>query len=72
MSFREELRRVLPPDASPTLAEYQLVAEFQQEVSWRQEHERYCQWYSEVAERNREELLKLRGDINLFGWFSRR
>lgn len=48
-----------------------LTRQFYQEVSDRQEFERYCQWYYETAERHQKELEKMRGDINFFAWFGR-
>lgn len=53
------------------LQAYQFTAEFYREVQYREDFERHCQWYDETAERHRQELEKMRGDINIFGWFSR-
>ena len=35
----------------------------------REEFEAYCQWYDDTAEFHRQELEKMRGDLNLFAWF---
>ncbi|NES82128.1 MAG: hypothetical protein F6K10_12395 [Moorea sp. SIO2B7] len=53
-------------------ATYQLAYDFSQEVEHRQEFEDYCQWYYFTAQSHQEELEKMRGDINIFRWFSRR
>ncbi|GAP93506.1 hypothetical protein NIES2104_00120 [Leptolyngbya sp. NIES-2104] len=59
--------------AEPELFEiYRSTHQFYQEVHSRVEHDRYCEWYAEVSEQNRRELEKMRGDVNLFGWFRRR
>jgi hypothetical protein len=70
----EELRRIIPapPPPADIFATYQLAHEFHQEAQHRQELERYCEWYYLTAERHRNELQRMRGDINLFGWFCRR
>lgn len=72
--MREEFRLIVPapPPAADIFATYQLAFEFHQEVQARQEHERYCEWYWLTAERHQQELQKMQGDINLFGWFCRR
>lgn len=51
------------------LETYKVTQEFYQEVKYREEFEAYCQWYDETAECHRQELEKMRGDINLFSWF---
>jgi hypothetical protein len=53
------------------LETHQVTQEFYQEVKYRQEFEVYCQWYYETAESHRQELQKMRGDLNLFRWFFR-
>lgn len=61
-----------PPQAADVFATHQLAYEFRQEVQYRQEYDRYCEWYRLTAEHNRQELQKMQSDINLFGWFCRR
>jgi len=53
------------------LVAYELTREFHREVESREEFDRYCRWYHATAVQNRQELEKMRGDINLFGWFCR-
>ncbi len=61
-----------PPPPADIFATYQLAHEFHREALYRQEHERYCEWYRATAEGHKQELQKMQGDINLFGWFCRR
>jgi hypothetical protein len=51
---------------------YRTTHQFYDEVQHREALDRYCDWYYSVAEQNRRELEKMRGDINLFGWFARK
>lgn len=57
--------------AAEILQVYQVTAKFYQEVKYREEFEQHCQWYAETAERHQQELQKMRGDLNIFGWFLR-
>lgn len=61
-----------PPPPADIFATHQLAYEFQREVQQRQEFEHYCEWYRQTAERHQQEFQKMQGDINIFGWFSRR
>ena len=61
-----------PPPAADIFATYQLANEFYREAQYRQEYQRYCEWYQLTAEYHRQELQKMRGDLNIFGWFCRR
>ncbi|MBD2183466.1 hypothetical protein [Aerosakkonema funiforme] len=68
----EELRRIipLPPVAGDEIfAAYQATSEFYQEVRYREEFERYCQWYYTTAQRHRQELQKMKREVNILGWF---
>ncbi|NER35504.1 MAG: hypothetical protein F6J93_16180 [Oscillatoria sp. SIO1A7] len=70
----KEISQIIPGtgDASEVLEIYEVSREFYREVEYREEFERYCQWYYETADRHQQELKKMRGDINIFGWFSRK
>jgi hypothetical protein len=70
----EQLRYIIPapPPPADIFATYKLSHEFYREALHRQEHERYCEWYRLTAQSHRQELQKMRDDINLFGWFCRR
>ena len=61
----------LPPSMLEALVAYELTREFYQEVQYREELLEYCQWYQETALKNRVELQRMQGDINLMGWFNR-
>lgn len=67
------LRRIvpIPPPESELFENYQVTDEFYREVQLREEQERYCQWYRQVAEQHRREFEQMQQDINLFGWFCR-
>ncbi len=69
-----ELRWIVPVAPQPELEileTHQVTQEFYQEVTDRREFERYCQWYYAAAQRHQQELVQMRSDINLFGWFLR-
>lgn len=63
------------PTPTPEILElfqaHALSLEFHREVKHRQELQAYGQWYRETAKQNRRELQRMRGDINIFGWFNR-
>ncbi|NEO85915.1 MAG: hypothetical protein F6J87_16925 [Spirulina sp. SIO3F2] len=61
-----------PPPANEVFATHQLAWEFRHEVQQRQAHQDYCDWYAQVARQHQQELVKMQGDWNLFGWFMRR
>jgi hypothetical protein len=69
----QDFRFILP--ASPPVAElfatHHLASEFHREVQSRQEFQAYCEWYSETAQRHQQELISMRGDIKILGWFLR-
>ncbi|HEY9637363.1 MAG TPA: hypothetical protein V6D14_28440 [Coleofasciculaceae cyanobacterium] len=69
----EQFRYIIPAPtpAADIFATYQMAHEFYRESQSRQEHERYCEWYRQTAERHRQEWQKMQGDINLFGLFCR-
>lgn len=60
-----------PGTVSETLQRAKITREFYQEVQYRREFERYCQWYYAVAEQHQQELKKMQGDLNILGWFRR-
>jgi len=67
----QELRQVIPPVQLDLLKTHQLSQEFYLEVQYRQAFEGYCHWYRQTAEGHRKELLKMRQDLNILGWFRR-
>ncbi|MDB9373773.1 hypothetical protein [Nodularia sphaerocarpa] len=52
-------------------ANYHTTQEFYQEVHTRSEFDNYCQWYEITAEQHRQDLEKMRGELNIFQWFRR-
>ena len=72
MKFND-LRWIVPapqPDIE-ILETHQISREFYREVEQREEFNEYFRWYYETAQKNQQELQKMRGDINIFGWFFR-
>ncbi|MBD6615843.1 hypothetical protein FNW02_08375 [Komarekiella sp. 'clone 1'] len=71
----QNLPYILPvpqPQAEETFATHQTTHQFYQEVKTRLEFQSYCEWYYTTAERNRQDLEKMRGELNIFQWFRRR
>ncbi|MGB3639436.1 MAG: hypothetical protein WBA39_17950 [Rivularia sp. (in: cyanobacteria)] len=71
----QELQRIVPSGSSQieeTIAVNQTTQEFYREVEVRSEFNNYCEWYHATAKSNREELEKMRGELNIFQWFRRR
>lgn len=70
-----ELHRIIPapqPEIIEALEASQTTREFYQEVQHRQKFADYCQWYAQTAQENRRDLEKMRGEANIFSWFSRK
>ncbi|MDX2097149.1 MAG: hypothetical protein SFW36_05180 [Leptolyngbyaceae cyanobacterium bins.59] len=59
------------PQELEILQAYIVTHDFYREVKEREAFRQYCQWYRETADRHRQELEKMRGDVNVFGWFCR-
>ena len=71
----QELTHIVPlqqPEVEGNLAAYQATREFYSEVESRLEFQRHCEWYQITAENHRQELEKMRGELNIFQWFRRR
>lgn len=69
-----ELRSIFPeanPPATEIFQVYQTTQEFHQEVQYRENFQKHCQWYYEIAEKHQKELKKMQNDINLLGLFLR-
>ncbi|AFY45971.1 hypothetical protein Nos7524_0044 [Nostoc sp. PCC 7524] len=62
---------VLPPQVEEGFATYQTTKQFYYEVQTRLEFQSYCEWYYLTAEQHRQELKKMRGELNIFRWFRR-
>lgn len=50
---------------------YHTTYQFYREVENRCEFESYCAWYYQTAAQHRQELEKMRGELNIFQWFRR-
>lgn len=59
-------------EVEENLAAYQTTREFHSEVETRLEFQRYCDWYYITAENHRQELARMRGELNIFQWFRRK
>jgi hypothetical protein len=59
-------------EVEPDLSHYQTTYQFYREVETRVEFQVYCAWYSQTAAHHRQELEKMRGELNIFQWFRRR
>jgi hypothetical protein len=61
-----------PPETEETFASYETTHQFYEEVQTRSEFQLYCEWYYKTAEQNRQDLKKMRGELNILQWFRRR
>ncbi|MBO3461694.1 hypothetical protein G7B40_039520 [Aetokthonos hydrillicola Thurmond2011] len=60
------------PPSEETFAVYQTTHQFYQEIRVRDEFKQYCEWYHTTAQSNRQDLERMRGELNIFAWFRRR
>ncbi|MEH2056945.1 MAG: hypothetical protein V7K97_12460 [Nostoc sp.] len=60
------------PQVEEAFGSYQTTHQFYHEVRSRSEFKRYCEWYNTTAEQHRQELKRMRGELNIFQWFRRR
>lgn len=67
----EQLRPLPPPSQHEIFEAHFLSHRFHREVQQREAFAAYCQWYRQTAERHRQELMRMRGDVNLLSWFRR-
>ncbi|MDY6896762.1 MAG: hypothetical protein SWZ49_01610 [Cyanobacteriota bacterium] len=70
----QELQRIVPSDTSQieeTIAVNETSRQFYRELEVRSEFNSYCEWYYDTVKTNREELEKMRGELNIFQWFRR-
>ncbi len=69
----EELQQIIPAPLSPiipeTFAAISSTREFYQEVKFRDDRKIYCAWYHTTAQKHRQELEQMRGELNILGWF---
>ncbi|MBW4624209.1 MAG: hypothetical protein KME49_01510 [Brasilonema octagenarum HA4186-MV1] len=68
----QELSQIIPSPQSEvedTFSAYQTTHQFYTEVQTRSEFKQYCERYYITAERNRQDLEKMRGELNIMRWF---
>ena len=68
----KEFQRIVPapqPEMMEILEACHVTREFYQELQYREEFERYCDWYYLTAKQHQQELEEMREDLNIFGWF---
>lgn len=68
----QELSHIIPspqPEVEDTFSAYQTTHQFYTEVQARSELKKYCDWYYTTAESNRQDLEKMRGELNIMQWF---
>ncbi|QIR39922.1 hypothetical protein HCG51_26570 [Tolypothrix sp. PCC 7910] len=60
-----------PSEVDETFGAYQTTHQFYHEVRERSEFRRHCDWYYTTAMQHRQELERMRGELNIFRWFRR-
>lgn len=73
--MNQDFREIIPNPGQAVdeiFTVHQTTQEFYREVEYREELDRYCQWYYATAEANRQEFIKMRGELNIFSWFIRK
>ena len=69
----EELQQIIPAPNSPivqeTFAAIATTSQFYREVKSRDAMNVYCAWYNTTAEKHRQELKQMRGELNILRWF---
>ncbi len=58
-------------EVAPGFTNYQITYQFYQEVHTRLELQRHREWYYATAEQHRQDLKKMRGELNILQWFRR-
>ena len=70
----ENLPYIVPSpqcEVDADFSHYHTTYQFYAEVETRSEFESYCAWYYQTAAQHRQELEKMRGELNIFQWFRR-
>ncbi|MBW4634552.1 MAG: hypothetical protein KME30_22375 [Iphinoe sp. HA4291-MV1] len=71
----QELSHIIPlpqAEVEDTFSAYQTTHQFYTEVQARSEFQRYCDWYYTTAEHHRQDLKRMRGELNIMQWFRRK
>ncbi|MEB3336005.1 MAG: hypothetical protein VKJ46_00975 [Leptolyngbyaceae bacterium] len=61
----------VPPTEAEVFRSLRFTHDFYREVQYRKVFQHHCEEYQALAQRHRQELQKMRGDINVLGWFYR-
>lgn len=69
--FSQHIIPIPQPDAQEIFQVYETTQQFYREVQHREELDRYCEWYYQVASEHQRDLVKMRNEINFFGWVCR-
>ena len=48
---------------------FRVASQFYREVELRENTQRYCDWYYATAKSHRQELQRMRGELNIWSWF---
>ncbi|PMB23219.1 hypothetical protein [Fischerella thermalis] len=71
----QDLPHIIPcpqPQIEEGFAVYQTTHQFYHEVKTRADYQEYCEWYYAIAEQHRQDLKKMRGELNIMQFFVRR
>jgi hypothetical protein len=61
-----------PAEVEEVFGAAEVTREYYDEIKVRSTHKQHCEWYRATAARHRDELEKMRGELNIFAWFRRR
>ncbi|MDJ0735515.1 MAG: hypothetical protein QNJ47_15885 [Nostocaceae cyanobacterium] len=71
----QELPHIIPspqPEVEEMFLTHEVSIQFYDEVELRSQLKAYSEWYYTTAEHHRQELEKMRGELNIFAWFRRK
>ncbi|MDF5730948.1 MAG: hypothetical protein PUP92_23805 [Rhizonema sp. PD38] len=60
------------PEVEEIFVAHQTTHQFYHEVQTRSEFKQHCEWYHSTAQRNRQDMERMRGEINFFQFFRRK
>lgn len=70
----KDLPHIIPSpqlQVEESFAAYQTTHQFYQEVKTRSEYQEYCEWYYTISKQHRQELKRMRGELNFYAIFRR-
>lgn len=62
-------RQLTPQETVEIFELHQMAQDFRREIIYREAHERYCAWYSDLARQHQQELAAMRGEFNVLSQF---